>query len=463
MKYKSIIICGLCLGALGAKGLELNLTPGELAKSFAAVEGTHDTNLKLTGTANVTDLIMLRQLPKTITTVDMGALIVQSYEYRQGNYMGQCVFANGELPAFMLFGTNVKKVICPAATSIIGTAAFANTQLTEADIPATVTKIGDFAFSRMPELKKVSFNGSAELGKGVFRYSPKLSEVNISGTLPVVPDETFKGCTSLTTLPAGMTTIGNSAFRMTSLQSIDLNGVSEVGDFAFADDTQLNEVILDSTSVPSFGTGVFYGCSSLESLPEWITALTPVMLAHSGVSGNRTIDSEVVGEGVLANAANVSSVTLSKNVKSIKRDAFRNMNSLAIVDVAELGGNIPQTDEDAFSGLLNDEGRYDITLDVKDDNKQQWQDHDVWGLFNIRAIASKVDLPSGENILVKRNNNVVSIQAGTALDLVEIYNAGGLKLFEGGNGASNVEAELAEPGVLIVRILSGNKVYIRKI
>lgn len=63
-----------------------------------------------------------------------------------GGRSGHTEFADGELPAYMLFGTSVKTLAIPAATVRIGDGAFASTPVETVDL-RNVAEIGEALFS----------------------------------------------------------------------------------------------------------------------------------------------------------------------------------------------------------------------------------------------------------------------------------------------------------------------------
>lgn len=464
MNYK-ILISGIIgiVSAGSASALQLTVESGGLKTQIQQVLSNTDGKLKLTGTANVTDLVLLRQLPDSYTGLDLSGLIIEAYEYTDGNYMGRHKFAAGEMPPFMLFGLNITDFQYPKNVTIIGEGCFANTKFTALSLPSTVTEVGDYAFSRMPNLTSATFGGAINFGKGAFRYCPKLSQVNVGGSISRISDAMFEGCTNLKGILPGASIIGDNAYKATNIQSIDLSGVTQVGDYAFAQNTKLKEITIDTAGQISFGTGAFFGDTSLEDLPEWITSGAPLVTAHSSVKGSITITSPEIGLGAYANAGEITNIKFSPEVANIKEHAFRNLTNLSTVDASGMGDKMPEVSTKSFSGLEDMDGRYPVLLKVNEQYKDQWKAHPVWSLFNINAVASNVNISVMEDVKATRFGNTVNVASPDPITLVEIFNLTGVKLYEGGNETMKVTTEVQDPGVLLVRVYVGDKVKIFKL
>jgi len=77
-----------------------------------------------------------------------------------------------------------------------------------------------------------------------------------------IGDWAFRGCASLKKIPAGVTSIGDGAFfGCTSLEEIPA-GVTSIGDYAFLNCASLMEI---PAGVTSIGDWAFWGCASLTS------------------------------------------------------------------------------------------------------------------------------------------------------------------------------------------------------
>jgi len=175
------------------------------------------------------------------------------------------------------------------------------------EVPATVTTIGDGAFSLANRLLTVTFApGSA---------------------LQHIGDHAFAGCTVLTTvtLPNRDITIGDYAFyRASKLANIDLSRVSAVGSYAFYG-TALTKVELKTAGV-TIGAYAFSATNSL----------TAAVIGKDAV----------IGECAFMNATKLAGVTLDGDAV-IGMGAFRNCISLVTFDFEDVTGVLG---DEAFLG-----------------------------------------------------------------------------------------------------------------
>ncbi len=92
----------------------------------------------------------------------------------------------------------------------------AKENLEEIVIPASVTKIGEYAFKDCTLLRSVTFLGTIDtIEKGTFDGCTSLSEINLPEGLTTIGELAFDGCLKLPaiTIPDTVTKIGSSAFR----------------------------------------------------------------------------------------------------------------------------------------------------------------------------------------------------------------------------------------------------------
>ncbi len=115
--------------------------------------------------------------------------------------------------------------------------------ITEVIIPASVTKIGHFAFRNCPRLEKAALGCVAEIGLSMFEDCVSLNTVVLPDGMVEIPSFMLKGCASL-----GSIHIPES--------------VKIIRDEAFFGCSSLSEIKLPS-GLKSICAGAFSGCTSL--------------------------------------------------------------------------------------------------------------------------------------------------------------------------------------------------------
>ena len=349
--------------------------------------------------------------------------------YYTGDVAGWCKISgldSGFMQNVTTLYINGQKVegdlVIPDGVTSIPTCAFYNcTGLTSVTIPDSVTSIGESAFNYCTGLTSVTIgNGVTSIGRDAFRNCGKIQNIyitdiaawcNISGLYNLmdygsssknlyldnelvtsvtisdgvtsIPDDAFRGCTSLTsvTIPDSVTSIGSQAFYQCSgLTSITIpDSVTSIGESAFSYCTGLtsitgsannaSKVARQTTSISStsfavtitsgttIGDEAFYGCSGLTSItiPDSVTSIGA--RAFSGCSGltNVTIPDSVtsIGESAFNYCTGLTSITIPDSVTSIGSRVFYHCTGLTSVII---GNSVTSIGDEAFyqcSGLTS--------------------------------------------------------------------------------------------------------------
>lgn len=448
------------IAAFSASALNISLTPGEMQKHFADISNTSDEQLVLSGTADVRDLALLRQLSPSVKTVDMSQLDIAAYTYPEGNYMGLTSFAANELPAYVMAGSDITSVKLPVSCSVIGRSAFMGSQLQSIDIPASVTRIADYAFSNANSLKTASCSGDVAFGVGVFKDCVALTDVTVSPSIRDIPASMFDGCVLLACeIPESVTKIGDFAYRATALTEVNLSNVTEVGSYSFADMKKLQSIIINENRKLKMGAAAFFNSGELSEFPQFTTDLSNAAFAHSASNvKNLTVHSATIGVGAYANNAGLDTITLGPAVRSVGAHAFRNAGALTMVDACSLGTNIPEVDAESFSGLLNDEGRYGIKLNVEDGTQQQWEEHPVWGLFEVGHYKTGVEdvVADGVVISARRDGRDIIVTSTDNIDYIGVFSVNGTVLHEAvPSSMEYTVSDIDNSGVVVIKVISG--------
>lgn len=378
MKRLSYLLLTLIAGfPFNLPALEIN--PGQLAEEIGT--STLEGDLTVEGSADIRDLLVLRTLPAKVKKIDMGKLSIAGYEYRSPAFMGKSLFKADRLPAYIFFRSECTDIVLPKDIKVIEAGAFAASDLESIEIPEGVTEIGDYAFYDCPNLRTVILPSTLmTLGKGAFANCPRLADINISGTgITVIPEKCFSGDSSLESLDLfGIKEVGSEAFRATALTSLLLPEVVKLAPYALAGMPWLTELTLNSEA--QFNEGTLMNDTSLIMLDGTPSDIPPLFAANcvSYVPTAAIASAGSIGNYAFSNSG-CSEIILGKNLTSVGSDIFHGMSTLSHIDATSLDANIPDTSPDAFAGITPAE----VKLKVSDDSINSWKAHPTWGQFDV--------------------------------------------------------------------------------
>lgn len=183
-----------------------------------------------------------------------------------------------------------------SVTTIQGHAFYRCTGLTSVTFPSSLTYISPQAFSECTGLTTVTFSNGITSITG-FDWCTSLTTVNIPASVTSIGEDAFYCCTALTTLPMGenVTSIGMSAYGgCTGLTSVVIpEGVTSIGSGAFFDCWYMTSLVLPST-LTYIGQAAFSYCRSLTSvvIPDGVSYL------EDAFSFCRALTSVTIGSGI---------------------------------------------------------------------------------------------------------------------------------------------------------------------
>ena len=266
----------------------------------------------------------------------------------------------------------IKLVRIADTVTNIGSFAFSGcSNLTDINIPESITKVGDNAFLQDFKLASVDMSSAinlTELGTNAFAMCTGLTEVNLAPNLVTIGSSAFYSCTLLpkVILPQNVQRIGDNAFGgCTSLKSVTIpKGVIYMGTLMFQNGTPLETVYLYHNSVADT-----YG--------EYPENITKVYLDEKGnvwnvgTKGHETdvtasFDSEtgtlvISGSGAMADfttnscpwkaySSQIKKAIVNEGVTRLGNRAFYDTESLSSV---ELPNSLTSIGEMAFGGTIN--------------------------------------------------------------------------------------------------------------
>lgn len=273
----------------------------------------------------------------------------EDYLYRTGK--------DGTLEILKYLGeeshVSIPEFIDGAEVESVGYGAFSeNEQIEEVTIPDTVTALQYGAFHSCSNLKTVTFAGNS-----------RLQSIGVSA---------FEQCSSLQNidLPDTVEQIKDNAFYWTALKAVNISdNITEVGDFAFAQNSSLSEVTLGS-GIEGIERGTFANCESLVSIeiPDNITyigdsafkdtGLTTVNIPESVTSVGKSAFAECsleevniegnltyIAESAFASNGKLKSIVIPNSVTKIEYMAFSSCSSLLEIEIPD---SVESIDYNAF-------------------------------------------------------------------------------------------------------------------
>lgn len=265
--------------------------------------------------------------------------------------------------------TTLKKIEILSGCTEIGDNAFESV-ITRSDlrviIPQTISRIGDYAFSKCTSL--VSFDtpfDTEEIGSYAFNGCTNLSTINFHDNLLTIGSYAFKNCSSLSSisLEDNVNEIGSNAFvNCSSLASVYLNyGLNLIGSYAFQNCTKLTSLAIPST-VTSIDNYILSGCTSLQSIALPLVDVNGASVSSFSYYFGSGIDSDdmplltdinildgitIINSKAFGYWSKIEYITLPSTLESIGTSAFVGCHALQEI---EIPNGVISIGKSAFSG-----------------------------------------------------------------------------------------------------------------
>ena len=241
--------------------------------------------------------------------------------------------------------SNLEKVEFEEGITQIPTGIFGDTGLKEAEIPDTVTSIGERSFADCANLEKVILSKNLKsIGNRAFVRCTKIEKINLPKSLTEVDTYgwnwwyPFDGCSNLKTIEfeEGITQIPTGIFGNTGLENVKIpDTVTSIGERSFADCTKLEKIIF-SEKIETINGRAFLGCSSLKSvsLPDSITSMdTEIFSGCTSLSSVKLPNKCVnITSSTFEGCTSLTEITLPDTVTTIQDHAFKNCTALKTIN-----------------------------------------------------------------------------------------------------------------------------------
>ena len=262
-----------------------------------------------------------------------------------------------------LLNSTITNIELPAqyngkAVTVIGTGAFYElTYIKTVVIPASITTIGQGAFSSCSSLTGITIPSSvATIDTYAFYNCTNLTRVDYTDTIAKWCEIDFANDNSNPLGYAHHLYIGGN--EVTTISAADLNGVTEIKQYAFYGCTGLSSISIPS-GVTSVGEGAFNGCRNLSystyGNAKYLGNSDNLYLVLCAPTRNNitscTIHSDavVIADSAFYGCASLTSIVIPQKVINIGNDAFAECDSLASLTF-DINSSLVNIGNNAFSG-----------------------------------------------------------------------------------------------------------------
>ena len=271
------------------------------------------------------------------------------------------VLYNKAVTDIKAFPSGKDSIDIPDTVDKIGDSAFSGcNKLKKATIPGSVTSIGNSAFCECTSLESVVIPDSVEkIGEAAFNSCKALKEITIPDGITQIPDSAFSICSSLESieLPQSLTYIDSQAFdNCESLKSITLpQAVEEIAEQAFFGCESLESIVFNG-NIKNIDDGAFMHCNSLKSvtIPKSVETMGVAVFGHCDNLTEINFDSENLNyssaDGVVYNKdgtelvlfpAGRESFDIPETVTALHTGAFESCEKLKSVSIPSSLTTIP--------------------------------------------------------------------------------------------------------------------------
>ena len=252
----------------------------------------------------------------------------------------------------------LEDVNIPAKVETIENYAFYNNNVrtTPIVLPATLKRIGDYAFQYNRLVKQITFSEGLEtIGGYAFNNCNALESLVLPESITRIGNDAFEGCDSLTSFvfPASMKEVPYAMFyHCDKLQRVTLAaGTTSIGAYAFQNCPALSDINLtEQTALTSMGIYAFANTGLVNvTLPDQISKLDYCAFRECLQLQSINIPTSLtaVPYDFVAGCPKLTSVKMHNGIRTIGHIAFENCTSLATID---LNDQITDIEYRAFKG-----------------------------------------------------------------------------------------------------------------
>lgn len=164
------------------------------------------------------------------------------------------------------YNGSLKEIIVPEGVKSIGKWVFKGRGVEKIQLPTSLKKIGDEAFSECTKLKNIVIpEGTEQIGESAFAYSG-VKEINLPSNLKKIGKHAFYECSHLSEMhwPQNAKKIEDNTFSYSGLKKIILpKELKKIGKYAFSECKKLESIEGVNLNSVEIGDNAFSGCNKL--------------------------------------------------------------------------------------------------------------------------------------------------------------------------------------------------------
>ncbi|NLA76458.1 MAG: leucine-rich repeat protein [Clostridiales bacterium] len=320
------------------------------------------------------------------------------------------------------------------------------TEVTELNIPETITDIGEFTNGNFSRLEAVNVDPENEFycsengvlfdkGKTLLISYPCAksgTSYTIPGSVTVIGCMAFAGCDKLAsvTVPSGITAVSDGAFTFcVKLKSINIpNTVTVIGEYAFSNCEALASLSIPA-SVKYIGGSAFTDTAWFKKLPNGVVYINNIAYTYKGVMlpGTKiTIKdgTEVISNHAFEECERLKAITIPDSVEHLGYYAFNGCSALSSVTI---GSGITEISAEDFIFCSNLR-----EINISESNSAL---SSIDGVVFSKDKKSLILYPAGRSGKYTVPNGVETISAGAfteVLNLTSVSIPDGVKQIESG-------------------------------
>ncbi len=274
------------------------------------------------------------------------------------------------------------------------------------ELPVSVTEISEYAFDNCIYLNQVIIPNSSQLSKihtEAFSGCRHLNSIFIPSGVTIISPDSFMGCTSLSNVTVDENSNSFSSVNgvlynknQTELKYYPANKdwdaslipgtVTKIGDYAFAYNKKITEVILPTT-INSISIGAFSNCTSLKSIiiPSGVTTLNSATFSNCSSLTSVEIPNgtTLIRGNIFTNCSSLTWVKIPGSVQTIDQNAFKNCVNLTSITME--GATPPTLHASAFSNSgigMNADNHASIFVPFA--NVSDYKNASVWSNYSVK-------------------------------------------------------------------------------